>query len=60
MLVYLVLVNGRVSSEAYSTLEKAQKFIEYRTGKPLEDTDHSYGMGTKGEYIYEIRDVRVV
>lgn len=30
--IYIVTVNGKVSSEAYNTLEEAQQFIIDRTG----------------------------
>ena len=30
--IYIVKVNDRISSEAYNTLEEAQKFIISRTG----------------------------
>ena len=60
MLIYIVTVNGKVSQEAYKTLEEAQEFIKsriyYKDGwsmKPyymvVEDTKNRY----------EIHDVRV-
>lgn len=36
MNVYIVVCNGKVSSEAYRTLEEAQKFCESRGAKPKE------------------------
>lgn len=32
--VYIVSVNGKVSQEGYSTLEKAQKFVDSRLKNP--------------------------
>ena len=61
MIIYVVTVNGKISSEAYKTLEEAQEFIYRRTNEP-EST-----IGERGYVIltddnknrYEIHDVRV-
>ncbi len=39
--VYVVLYNGRVSSEGYSTVEKAIEFIKSRSDNP----EKMYGLG---------------
>ena len=47
MTIYLVTVNGKVSQEAYKTLEEAQDFIHIRTG------EQSSISGGKGYVIIE-------
>jgi hypothetical protein len=58
--IYIVTVNGKISSEAYNTLEEAQDFIKGRI-------DYNGGWSTKPYYMvvednknkYEIHDVTV-
>ena len=60
MIVYIVTVNGKISSEAYKTLEEAQDFITNRTDIHF-DID-KYAMSTTDPFTgnkYEIHDVRV-
>ena len=57
MNVYIVVCNGKVSSEAYRTLEEAQKFCETRN-----EIKQKIGNGWRyeGEYnSYVIQEVRV-
>lgn len=59
MIVYIVTVNGKVSSEAYKTLEEAQKFIMSRTGiANIIQDNYVVAEDTDGNR-YEIDDVRV-
>ena len=55
MRVYLVVCNGKISSEAYYTLEQAQEFCESRGAKQ----DVSAWVYTTDEDVYMITDVRV-
>ena len=59
--VYIVTVNGKVSSLAYNTLEEAQEFVANRV-KP-EDLDGQEGyynvFSSKDYQTYVIADVRV-
>ena len=55
MNIYLVMYNGKVSSEAYRTLEEAQNFCESRYGT-FKETDWRY---SDGENVYIITDVQV-
>jgi len=58
--IYIVTVNGKVSSEAYKTLEEAQDFIYNRTGEQsTERGEHGYVIIEKNGTRYEIHDVRV-
>ena len=57
MNIYIVLCNGKVSSEAYRTLEEAQKFCETRN-----EIKQKIGNGWRyeGEYnSYVIQEVQV-
>lgn len=57
MNVYVVLCNGKLSSEGYETLEQAQKFCESRGA-----TKNENGNGWLYEdncYLYQITDVQV-
>ena len=56
MRVYLVVCNGKISSEAYSTLEQAQGFCERRGAKQ----DVSAWVYTTEEDVYMITDVQVI
>ena len=69
MIIYIVTVNGKVSQEAYSTLNGAYNFIRTRTEG---EATHSAGSKTISEgimtgyssiecngNIYTIHDVRV-
>lgn len=58
--IYIVQANGKVSQEAYASLQEAQDFITERTGIHF-DID-KYAMNTTDPFtgtIYEIHDVRV-
>ena len=55
MNVYIVVCNGNVSSEAYRTLEEAQKFCEGRCGT-FKENNWKY---SDGENVYIITDVQV-
>ena len=58
MTIYIVTVNGKISSEAYKTLEEAQAFITSRTDINFIDDS----MSTRDPFTqtdYEIHDVRV-
>lgn len=59
--IYIVAVNGKVSSEAYSTLEEAQDFIYSRgTGELSNRTlNGRYLKLINDKYTYEIHDVVV-
>lgn len=61
MIAYIVTVNGKVSSEAYSTLEEAQNFIYSRgPGELLERASNGRFLKLKNDkYTYKIHDVRV-
>ena len=61
MTIYIVTVNGKISSEAYRTLEEAQEFIYSRgPGELLDRTSNGRYLKLKNDkYIYEIHDVRV-
>lgn len=61
MIVYIVTVNGKISSEAYKTLEEAQEFIYSRgPGELLDRTSNGRYLKLRNDkYIYEIHDVRV-
>ena len=57
MNIYIVICNGKVSSEAYRTLEEAQKFCESRGAIKKEN-----GNGWLYEdncHLYQITDVQV-
>ena len=56
MKVYLVVCNGKISSEAYYTLEQAQEFCESRGAKQ----DVSAWVYTTDEDVYMITDVQVI
>ena len=55
MKIYLVICNGKVSGEAYTTLSKAQKFCESRGAKE----DALGWVYSDGENVYMITDVQV-
>lgn len=63
MVIYLVQVNGKVSSEAYATLEEAQAFVKDRVW--LDTVPKEYGEFYKdlkdlsGKSSYTIISVRV-
>lgn len=61
MIVYIVTVDGKISSEAYKTLEEAQDFIYSRgPGELLDRTSNGRYLKLRNDkYIYEIHDVRV-
>ena len=55
MNIYIVICNGKISSEAYRTLKEAQSFCESRYGI-FKETDWKY---TDGKNIYIITDVQL-
>ena len=58
MTIYIVTVNGKVSSEAYKTLEEAQKFIMSRTSIANIIQDNYLVAEDTNDNLYEIHDVR--
>lgn len=60
--VYLVICNGIVSDEAYSTFEGVLNFISTRTCAPkcLDDVKIANCTYSFGDYTYRIVDVIVV
>lgn len=56
MKVYLVVCNGKISREAYYTLEQAQEFCESRGAKQ----DVNAWVYTTDEDVYMITDVQVI
>lgn len=63
MTIYIVTANGKISQEAYKTLEEAEAFINSRHGNTGLDQvlkQDGYYIGTKNGTRYEIHDVRVV
>ena len=61
MTVYLVTVNGKVSQEAYKTLDEAQEFIKSRLNSGALDIARPEGYYTvdSSGTRYEIHDVKV-
>ena len=59
MNIYIVLCNGKVSSEAYRTLEEAQKFCERRGAKPKEFGNGWIYQDELNCILYQITDVQV-
>lgn len=59
MTIYIVTVNGKVSQEAYSTLEEAQQFIIGRTGIADIISRNYVIVEDTNDNRYEIHDVRV-
>lgn len=57
--IYIVKVNDKVSSEAYNTLEEAQKFIINRTGIANIVQDNYLVAEDTNDNRYEIHDVVV-
>lgn len=57
MNIYIIVCNGKVSSEAYRTLEEAQKFCETRAGN-LQKTGNGWRYENENN-SYVIQDVRV-
>lgn len=64
MIVYIVTVDGKVSQEAYSTIEKAQEFVYKRAN--IQDWEQrkaeksgGYVIVEEGGVRYEIHDVIV-
>lgn len=64
MRVYLVICNGRVSSEGYKTIEQAREFIKTRYYSQLiwnkERTKATAIMKHGCAMYYEITDIKVV
>ncbi len=59
MRVYIVTVNGKVSQEAYKTLEDAQRFIIVRTGIANVISENYLIAEDTDDNRYEIHDVVV-
>lgn len=64
MVIYIVTVNGKISSEAYNTLEDAQDFVKERTWYDVmpERFGEAYYKDVpdlSGKNLYSIHDVRV-
>ena len=57
--VYIVTVNGKVSQEAYKTLEEAQSFILSRVDLANISNRTGYMIAEKNGTVYEIHDVKV-
>ena len=52
--IYVVTYKGKVSSEGYTSIEDAQKFIESRSSKLKQIQPMTYEGG------YEIRQIKIV
>lgn len=52
--IYVVMYKGRVSGEGYTSIEKAQAFIESRSSKPKQIQPMTYEGG------YEIHQIKIV
>jgi hypothetical protein len=59
MNIYIVICNGKVSSEAYRTVEEAQKFCESRGAKPKEFGNGWIYQDELNCRLYQITDVQV-
>lgn len=57
MKIYLVICNGKISSEAYTTLKGAREFCVSRGA--FESRSNSW-VFRKGEDVYQIIDVQVI
>ena len=57
MIVYIVVCNGKISSDGYKTLQEAQKFCETRSGNP-EKTDNGWRYRTEND-LYQIQDIKI-
>lgn len=57
MKVYLVVCNGKISGEAYSTLKQAQEFCERRGARQIANNSCIY---TTDEDVYMISPVQVM
>ena len=55
MIVYVVLCNGKLSSEGYRTLKEAEEFCESRGAKKVINR----WMFTDNDDVYQITDVCV-
>ena len=55
MNIYVVLCNGKLSSEGYETLKQAQKFCESRGAKKVINR----WLFTDNDDVYQITDVQV-
>ena len=57
MIVYIVVCNGKISSDGYKTLQEEQKFCETREGN---NKRRGNGWSDKTENdLYEIQDIQV-
>ena len=57
MIIYIVVCNGKTSSNGYKTLQEAQKFCEARDGIPKK-IDNGWCYKTEND-IYVIQDIKV-
>lgn len=57
--IYIVTVNGKISQEAYSTIEAAQKFVIGRTGIADIISRNYVIVEDTNDNRYEIHDVKV-
>ena len=57
MIAYIVVCNGKISSNGYKTLQEAQKFCETRSGNP-EKIDNGWRYKTEND-LYEIQDIKI-
>ena len=57
MIIYIVVCNGKASSNGYKTLQEAQKFCEERAGNPKK-IDNWWCYKTEND-IYVIQDIKV-
>lgn len=59
MKVYIVLYNGNVSSEGYTTEEKAIEFIEGRFGKPKKVDKKGWLWRDMDGSEYKIKEINI-
>ena len=57
MIIYIVVCNGKISSNGYETLQEAQKFCETRAGNPKQ-IGNGWRYKTEND-LYEIQDIQV-
>ena len=57
MTVYVVVCDGKVSSNGYKTLQEAQKFCETRVGNPKK-IDNGWRYKTEN-CLYVIQDIKI-
>lgn len=57
MIAYIVVCDGKISSNGYKTLQEAQKFCETRSGNPKQ-ISNGWRYKTEND-LYEIQDIQV-